>query len=133
MHQAEESSRWELADFIFDRLGPRTRTALKIWAVWTLLGCVMAIQSHYRMALMGKGRPWYSVLFAEFSYTWMWALLTPVVLFMARRFPLTRVFSWRIPGHLMTGISMAILTHISVLSRACESPGCSSASISIGV
>ncbi|MBM3728125.1 MAG: hypothetical protein FJW40_22200, partial [Acidobacteria bacterium] len=33
---------------------------------------------------------------------------------------------------MMPGIVFKSLTHISVLSRACESPGCSSASISIG-
>lgn len=61
---------------------------LAIVVPWTLFGLYSGWQTHYRSALWGKPFSWGRSLYAEISYTWIWAILTPLVLWLAHRFPL---------------------------------------------
>lgn len=60
---------------------------LAIFAAWTLFGLYSGVQTHYRSALFGRTYPWGRALYLELMYTWIWAALTPAVLWLARRFP----------------------------------------------
>lgn len=68
---------------------------LKIWLLWTLFGVVTAVQTHYRYEVIGRPFTWGQALLAEVSFTWIWALLTPIVLWMAERFPIGKSDWWR--------------------------------------
>jgi sensor histidine kinase YesM len=66
----------------------RRFTVLAIFIPWTLFGIYSGFQTHYRSALWGRPYGWAWSMFAEIAYTWIWAALTPLVLWMTRRFPL---------------------------------------------
>ncbi len=58
-----------------------------IFSAWSLFAGFMALQEHYTAQVMGKPMTWAYVLRAEFTYAYAWALLTPCVLWLAKRFP----------------------------------------------
>ena len=47
----------------------------------------MALQEHYIAQVMGKPMTWDYTFRAEFTYAYLWALLTPCVLWLAKHFP----------------------------------------------
>lgn len=64
--------------------------AALIAGLWALYGALMSVQSHYRFVLMGRPVSWGSAIMAEFSFAGLWALATPLVLWLAGRFPFGR-------------------------------------------
>jgi len=58
-----------------------------IFASWSLFAAFMALQEHYIAQVMGKPMTWDYTFRAEFTYAYLWALLTPCVLWLAKRFP----------------------------------------------
>jgi hypothetical protein len=58
-----------------------------IFASWSLFAAFMALQEHYIAQVMGKPMTWAYTFRAEFTYAYLWALLTPCVLWLAKRFP----------------------------------------------
>ncbi len=70
---------------------PRAVRILAIAAAWTLFGLYSGVQTHYRSALFGHPYSWHSALYFELMYTWIWAALTPGVLWLAREFPFPSV------------------------------------------
>jgi two-component system, LytTR family, sensor kinase len=89
----------------------RERSWLVIIALWTLYGLISAAQSHYRFTLAGRTLSWADSLVAEVSFTWMWALATPVILWVGRRFPV-RKSHWLLPlcVHLITALAVSVVT-----------------------
>jgi two-component system LytT family sensor kinase len=65
----------------------RAMSVLAIFVAWTLFGLYSGVQTHYRSALFGRPYPWGRALYMELIYTWIWAALTPGVLWLARKFP----------------------------------------------
>ena len=61
-----------------------------IIGLWTLFGIFLSSQSG--LAFMRREMPfaWYKVLAAEMSFAYLWAALTPLTLWLARRFPIER-------------------------------------------
>lgn len=55
---------------------------------WTLFGIYSGLQTHYRSTLWGRPYGFWPAIRLEVLYTTIWALLTPVVLMLGRRFPL---------------------------------------------
>lgn len=86
---------------------------LKIWFLWTLFGIITAVQTHYRYEVIGRPFTWGQALLAEVSFTWIWALLTPIVLYMADRFPLGKAQWWR---NLLLHLSCAVV--LGIFSKA---------------
>ena len=62
-------------------------TGIVIFASWSLFAAFMALQEHYTAQVMGKPMTWAYTFRAEFTYAYLWALLTPCVLWLAKRFP----------------------------------------------
>jgi two-component sensor histidine kinase len=58
-----------------------------IFCSWSLFAGFMALQEHYTAQVIGKPMTWAYTLRAEFTYAYVWALLTPCVLWLAKRFP----------------------------------------------
>jgi signal transduction histidine kinase len=84
---------------------------IKIWGLWTLFGLVTAVQTHYRYELADRTIGWWDAILAEVSFAWIWALVTPLVLFLADRFPLGRGRMWRnVALHLSCAIVLGFLT-----------------------
>ena len=74
-----------------------------IFLVATGLGCLSAIQASQAFALLGEApRPFVTLLGLNLGYWYAWALLTPLVLWLARRFPLDRE-RWKrsLPVHVL--------------------------------
>ena len=58
-----------------------------VFTSWSLFAGFMALQEHYTAQIIGKPMTWAYTLRAEFTYSYLWALLTPGVLWLAKRFP----------------------------------------------
>jgi two-component system LytT family sensor kinase len=66
-----------------------SRVAFNV-ALWTLFGGFLSSQSG--LAFMRRELPfeWYKVFMADMGFAYLWAALTPLTLWLARRFPLER-------------------------------------------
>ena len=64
------------------------RKSLLIFGAWTLFGCYDAMQI-FRIATAASPKPYSlgSALFSELTYAYTASTLTPLVLWLARRFP----------------------------------------------
>lgn len=67
----------------------RARAAI-ILGCWTLFGLFFACQRYIERAYSGRPTSWAKVLTAWAACAYLWAALTPVVLWLARRFPFSR-------------------------------------------
>jgi two-component system LytT family sensor kinase len=61
-----------------------------ILGLWTLFGIFLASQSGLALNRREQLYPWYKILAADLSFAYVWAVLTPLVLWLARRFPIDR-------------------------------------------
>jgi signal transduction histidine kinase len=91
------------AQRLFDR---RWLRAFFIIGVWTLFGVFLASQS--TLAFSRRERPfsWQRILLVEMAFAYIWAVLTPPVLWLARRFPIER---GRLPGSLTVHVLASIV------------------------
>jgi len=81
----------------------------KIWLLWTLFGLITAVQTHYRAELNNYPFSWWQAIAAEVSFAWIWAALTPLVLWLASRYPVHRPHWWRNLGfHLIAALVLGI-------------------------
>ena len=87
-------------------LDRRWLRAFFIIGVWTLFGVFLASQS--TLAFSRRDRPfsWQRILLVEMAFAYIWAVLTPPVLWLARRFPIER---GRLPGSLTVHILASIV------------------------
>ena len=78
-----------------------------IWGVWTLVGLFFTSQIFVSTAYMEKRPTLSRVLFMQMSICYLWALATPLVLWLARRFCIERQ-NWRsrILFHAVGGIAL---------------------------
>ncbi len=96
-----------LLDFLWFRLA-------MIWGIWTLVGLFFTSQIFVSTIYMEKRPPLGSVLFMQMSICYLWALATPLVLWLARRFRIERQ-NWRgrilfhaLGGSALVGLMSAI-------------------------
>jgi two-component system, LytTR family, sensor kinase len=68
----------------------RLRTWGYIFATWALVGLFNAEQTYITLAVSGRATPFLSVLDVMAPGMVMWALFTPIVMWLAIRFPLDR-------------------------------------------
>lgn len=68
----------------------------KLWSIghivlcWTLFGLFFASQSYVRQSYFGRDPDWQNALVVWLTCGYSWAVLTPPILFVARRFPFNR-------------------------------------------
>ncbi len=97
-----------------------TRWSL-IVGVWTAYGLVLSAQ-HYLNWLMTRGvaEPWWQPLLLMMPVAWVWALATPAILWLGRRFPLERGRRARsVAVHCATCVGLvALLTVVFAWHRA---------------
>ena len=84
-----------------------------IFGIATLLGFFSAFQAYQVVRLFSaKDTSYWLLVGLNLGYWYAWALLTPVVLFMARRFPFDRERWWRsLPAHLLA-IIVVTFAHV---------------------
>jgi len=88
---------------LFDR---RWLRAFFVIGIWTLFGVFLASQS--TLAFSRRDRPfsWQRILLVEMAFAYIWAALTPPVLWLARRFPIER---GRLPRSLTVHVIASII------------------------
>ena len=73
----------------------RWRAWLTVCAGWTALALFFAISSSLTYSTAGRPPNWALTIGRALSEWWLWALLTPVVVSLARRYPVERPHGWR--------------------------------------
>jgi two-component system LytT family sensor kinase len=66
----------------------RVRAWLAVWGGWTALALFFAVSTSLTYRSTGRPANWTLNVERALSEWWLWALLTPLVVFLARRFPL---------------------------------------------
>ena len=85
------------------------RVLLLAILAWTLVALYFSTQAYLNPAFMARP-PWRYVLTVNFTYYYLWGLTTPVVMWLARRFPLRNAAAFGV--HALASI---ILTAIQLL------------------
>ena len=68
----------------------RARLWLAVWGGWTALALFFAVSSSLTYKSTGRPANWALSFERSLSEWWLWALLTPLVVWLARRFPVQR-------------------------------------------
>ena len=86
----------------------RFMRAALIFSAWSLFAVFMAVQEHYTQVVIGRPMAWGVMFRAEFVYAYTWALLTPLILWLANRFPLDyRGWYRTVPVHIAACLAIA--------------------------
>jgi len=88
----------------------RWTIALLVWAAWTALAVFFAITSS--LTYISQNRPplWGLALAYSLAQWWIWAALTPFVVWLARRMPLgRRCLALHLTTHLVAGVAAALI------------------------
>ncbi|HKP10568.1 MAG TPA: histidine kinase, partial [Blastocatellia bacterium] len=88
-------------------LDSRWLRAFFIIGVWTLFGVFLASQSTLAFSRREKPFSWERILLVEMAFAYIWAALTPPVLWLARRFPLER-------GRLPLSLTVHVLASVVI-------------------
>ena len=78
--------------------------------IWSVIAFWFASQAYFNPALM-KRPTWTHVLAVNFTYYYLWALTSPLVIWLGRRFPISR---WRtsLPVHVLASV---VLTAVQIV------------------
>ena len=89
-------------------MGRRLRTWIAVWSGWTSLALFFAVSASLTYLSTGRPASWTLSIQRSLVEWWLWALLTPLVVWLARRFPLDRRRVWRHGSiHLAAGFVVA--------------------------
>jgi sensor histidine kinase YesM len=61
-----------------------------IWGIWTFIGIVFTLQSYFTSFRSEKPTPLLDSLYLQMTWSYLWALTTPLVLWAASRLPIER-------------------------------------------
>jgi two-component system, LytTR family, sensor kinase len=90
------------------------RVWLAVWTGWTALALFFAVSNSLTYRSTGRPANWALTLKRSLSEWWLWAALTPVVTWLARRFPLHGPRLTRnIAIHLVAGLTVAIVKTVA--------------------
>jgi two-component system, LytTR family, sensor kinase len=86
----------------------RARVWLAVWGGWTALALFFAVSSSLTYRSTGRPANWALSLERSLSEWWLWALLTPLVVWLARRFPVREGVAGRNAAlHVLSGLVIA--------------------------
>jgi signal transduction histidine kinase len=78
-----------------------------IIAAWTLYGFVMAVTNYQRSVIYERPIPFYKLFVNEMVYSYLWCVLTPLVLWLIERWPVDTSRRWlRAIGHMAAGVAI---------------------------
>jgi sensor histidine kinase YesM len=88
------------------RLARRSLVFGAIWVGWTLIA-FLALGPQVLARLFRGGPPVpRGLIVYNIEHVWLWAVYTPVILWLAARFPITRRTLWNVPVHI--GLALAV-------------------------
>ncbi len=61
-----------------------------IWGIWTFIGIVFTLQSYFTSYRSEKPTPLFDSLYLQMTWSYLWALTTPLVLWASSRLPIER-------------------------------------------
>lgn len=82
---------------------------LVVFAIWTLLGVIDAGQTYFYQLSRGEVIPIWAALVLGVSDWYQWALLTPIIVLMVKRFPLEQPTWDRLLLHALASLVSALL------------------------
>jgi sensor histidine kinase YesM len=83
---------------------------LAILGAWTLFGFFFSTQLYLNIRYHGRSQPFSLILIPWLTCGYLWAALTPVAFWLARRFPLEKeVIVRRVAQHLLFGVLISLL------------------------
>jgi two-component system, LytTR family, sensor kinase len=92
----------------------RARAWLAVFGGWTALALFFAASTSLTYRSTGRPANWSLTIRRSLSEWWLWALLTPLVVFLSRRFPLRRGrLARHVALHVLFGIVIAALKTIA--------------------
>jgi two-component sensor histidine kinase len=92
------------------RLSRRLKTSAVIVGVWTLISLLAASQSYIASRSLGDEPQWGALLSQQLPAYLVWILLTPLVLFVARRYTLERgSLGLHVPVHVLAAAACGLL------------------------
>ena len=92
-----------------------TRLAI-IWGVWTFIGIVFTLQGYFTSYRSQRPVPLLDSLYLQMTWSYMWALATPLVLFAATRLPMERN-CWMRSALLHIPLSIVLSAFITALGH----------------
>lgn len=99
------------------------RRALAIAGIWTVVAAFFSAENVANHVLRGRPIPWFEAVLLEFVYWIPWALLTPVLLWLVRRFRIDR--GWReraemaaagLPVAIVQAVAAVLLTYATAVA-----------------
>ena len=103
----------------------RASVALILFAVATVIAVIYSLERYFYRRLLGQPVSLGQIVPAELVFTYIWALLTPLVMWMARRFPVwsahhasdgrTAFRNWMAQ---LVGVVSFVLLHVAVFTAA---------------
>jgi two-component system LytT family sensor kinase len=94
------------------------RTIILVFLGWTLFGVFFALQNYVNAAYVGQPLFFPGALVSWLICGYAWAMLTPLVIYLARKFPLERPkLKQNLPLHLFAAFAAAFL-HLSIFILA---------------
>lgn len=86
----------------------RLRGWLAVWCGWTVLALFFAVSASLTYLSTGRAANWLLSLERTLTEWWLWAAFTPLVVYLARRYPLDRPWPWRrVAIHIVVGTLIA--------------------------
>jgi hypothetical protein len=80
-----------------------------IFLCWTLYGLFFASQSYVRQFYLGRDPDWQNALTVWLTCGYSWAILTPPILFVTRRFPFNRHdWLWALAVHIPASVFFSV-------------------------
>jgi two-component system LytT family sensor kinase len=91
--------------------------AAVIFASWSLFALLMSVQEHYTAQVVHHPRTWGYVFRAEFVHAYVWAALTPLILWLARRFPVDhRAWYRAAPVHMVASFAIVVVQKLAYVA-----------------
>lgn len=81
---------------------------LIIWGVWTFIGLVFTSQFYFAMYRSDRAVEWPYAVYLQMTWAYLWALVTPLILWVAGRFPIERQHWGRnLSAHLLASLLLS--------------------------
>ncbi len=92
----------------------RLLAALIVWLAWTALAVFFGVSASLTYISQGRAPVWALAIEMALTQWWPWMLLTPLVVWLTRRLPLTGArLSLAIPAHLVCGVVVALVKSLA--------------------
>src|SRR3954466_7161380 len=87
--------------------------AVIIFAIWSIIGLLFSAQWYFAAFRSEEPVPWLRALYVQMSWGYLWALATPLILWLVHRFPIDKERWARSSAmHLLTSTLLAFIAGI---------------------